>query len=261
MNREHAAQDRKWFTSYTPFASEVRTLRGKRLSVLGIGTVCLPLQTQRDAGSEQKRKMKKKKSRGLPSSASPTTSGGDPSSSVAPATPNTTTSSSLVLENVLHVPGLSYNVVSALKLNASGSYTTEGMLDDATIIDNTTGLPVGFTEMALFMPKFRLAGQAKGMSSANEWSRSETFDWNWQDKQRWERMIGNSKMQNPSLAKAPKRATKESTAADKKRVDRGDSLDLDRGKKDEAQLENPINKLDLSSDDGAEEWITDDDEH
>ena len=48
--REHGAQNRGWFTSYTPFTSKVTTILGKSLSVKGIGTVCLPLKTGRSEG-------------------------------------------------------------------------------------------------------------------------------------------------------------------------------------------------------------------
>ena len=106
-----------------------------------------------------------------------------PSSSAA----SSSASSILILSNVLHIPKLIYNVVSAHALDGGGLYTIQGMIDKATIRDKGTGAPVGFTKMTAFMPKFRLVGQKERVTGVkNPNMRPQTFEWLPQDKMRWQ---------------------------------------------------------------------------
>ena len=227
VNREHAAQNREWFSSYTPFASEVVTILGKHIPVEGIGTVYLPLQTQREKDTGKKTK-NKKKSGGPSSSASQMT----PSSSVAQPTPD---SSILILHEVLFIPELSYNVVSAVKLDTSELYDIEGMLPTATIKDTKTGLNVGFTELTAFMPKFRLPGQARMVTKFDATKRPDTFDWRQKEMRRWEKTKGNSKVDDSSTAKVAE--------------DEDDGWESDSDETDDARFEEMMNKLRTFRDD------------
>ncbi|KZL73993.1 hypothetical protein CI238_12938 [Colletotrichum incanum] len=70
----HACKDRGWFIDYVPFRSRIESLTGDGLNVIGVGTVALPVVKSPDIRRPER---------------------------------NTT----LVLENVLHIPDGFCNVI------------------------------------------------------------------------------------------------------------------------------------------------------
>ena len=204
--REHAAQNREWFTSYTPFTSEVETILGKCLPVSGIGTVCLPLKTRRPDAHEGKnsvptKKQKKDKMMRESTEAPPLVPPTQPEASSSSKT-ESLNSHNLVLHDVLHVPGLSYNILSMHKIDASQQYTIEWVGYTAIIKDKGTGSPLAFTEPTPFTPKFPLVGQEVGVSSATAKTKTEVFEWSPREKQRWEETHDDSKWYDAAAERA-----------------------------------------------------------
>ena len=136
-----------------------------------------------------KKKKREMEAAKLPSSAPPI----EPKASSS-STTETANCHNLVLHDVLHVPGLSYNILSMHKLDASRKYTIEWLKEETAVIkDRDTRSPLAFTEWTPFIPKFPLIGQAEGVCGTNVSIKSEVFDWSWREKQRWEATHDDSK--------------------------------------------------------------------
>ncbi|KAI4089981.1 MAG: hypothetical protein LQ339_008467 [Xanthoria mediterranea] len=146
----HVATHRDWFTSYTPFDTELRMGPGPPVQIIGIGCVELPTESY-------------------------SSSTGTPCQAI------------LRLRNVLHVPQPSYNLIGGSTLDGYHYYLFhEGPVPTTGWIKSPSGTCVGFLDGFRWHDRLRLYGQSAEHTSLDpscrlpfsaRWPNTERAKW------------------------------------------------------------------------------------